>query len=275
MKDESDLRAIELSGRFDKILISVSSGIDSQAMIHSFYTQGLAFDTAFLYSPGYNDIEYKQLLEIEKKYNLNTIIVELDPVKLKEQVIHESDTFNIQRNQIYQKIFLENLPDDYNFIQMSHDPFVFVQSNTWSYYQGYNSPEVARDRAFNLLTRRGKHIFYGDKSEFLYSILADDIFVAGLMSHKYFDGNGLNKDGVFLQTVDRWDYYIKPLMYGKYWKDELIYFPKFAGFENISYLAEHQWFQENAVLIPYRTMLNNMYKGIDAMYNENHNKVMK
>jgi hypothetical protein len=274
MKEESDRRAVDIAATSDKILVSVSSGIDGQAMIHSFHTQGIPFETAFLYSPGFNDIEYDQLRVLISKYNLKPIIVELDPISLKDQVLYESDIHRIQRNQIYQKLFLEKLPGDYDFVQMSHDPFVYISSsNKWQYYQGYNGPEVSRDRAFKLVNRKGKCIFYGDTSEFLYSILADDIYSSALFSARYFDGNGLQKPGVLLGTVDRWDYYIKPLMYGKYWKDSLIYFPKYAGFENIPYLSEHSWFQENATLIPYSVMLENMKNGIDTTYNQNHHKV--
>jgi hypothetical protein len=56
-------------------------------------------------------------------------------------------------------------------------------------------------------------------------------------------------------VVDRWDYYIKPLLYGKYWKDELTYFPKFAGKENIDFINVDpkywMFMKTHAAAIPY------------------------
>ena len=38
--------------------------------------------------------------------------------------------------------------------------------------------------------------------------------------------------------MHRYDYYIKPLLYSKHWQDELVYFPKFAGWENIPWMQK-------------------------------------
>jgi len=139
-----------------------------------------------------------------------------------------------------QKKFLSFLPEDYDFIQMVHDPYVHInREGDPFWFQGYNSFEMVRQRAFDLLPRSGKVIFYGDTSEFLVSILDEETLWSCIHSWQYFKGNGLTKPNssyVFLDTTDRWDYYIKPLIYGKYWKDELTYFPKSAGFENIPFL---------------------------------------
>jgi hypothetical protein len=267
MRHESDLRAKELSDYSKKILISLSSGIDSQSMVHSFYTQNLNFETSFLYCKGYNDIEYEQLQILIKKYNLNTIIVEIDPLQVQDRVEYESLKYKIQKNQIFQKLYLEKLPDDYDFVQINHDPFVYIDQNeNFFYYIGYHSPEISRDRAFKLLNRKGRIIFYGDTSEFLYSILSDDIYLSALYSYKYFDGNNLKKNNVYLKTVDRWDYYIKPLLYGKYWKNELEYFPKYSGFENIPFLSDDIWFKQNGILISYFNLIEQLRSGNDQTY---------
>jgi hypothetical protein len=113
-----------------------------------------------------------------------------------------------------------------------------------------------------LLKRKGKYIPYGDPSEFLYSILNDDVYQSAMHTHRYFDGNGLCKENFHLDSVDRWDYYIKPIIYGKYWKDELLYFPKFGGWENVPFMKNEpsnpelkltvgNLYRKTAVLIPY------------------------
>lgn len=273
MRQESDLRAVEIAETSSKIMISLSSGIDSQSVLHSFITQGIPVETAFLYLPGYNDHEYNRLKAIDKKYGIKTHIVDLDPYDYKDDLEAEAEKYDIQINSILQKKFLSLLPEDYDFVSITHDPFVHISlKESKSYwFMGNNTPEVHRQRAFELVPRSGKFIFYGDTSEFLASILDEEIYHACIYSWPYFMFNGLSKPGVQLQTVDRWDYYIKPLIYGKYWKDELLYFPKFAGFEKIPFLQTPLKYKKNAVNIPLREFISFLksYNGETKRYYEN------
>ena len=56
MRQESDLRAVEIAETSSKIMISLSSGIDSQSVLHSFITQGIPVETAFLSNYKYSHI---------------------------------------------------------------------------------------------------------------------------------------------------------------------------------------------------------------------------
>lgn len=257
MKYESDIRARELADTGSKFMLGFSGGLDSQSVLHSFYTQNIPIETAFLYLPNYNDNEYNQVMVLDKKYGIKTHIIDLDPMAIQQEIESDAELLDISgKNNVLQRKFLSLLPDDYDFIQMVHDPFVCVDPEyNLFYYQGYYLPEISRHRAFASLGRKGKNIFYGDTPEFLLSILNDDIFKAAFASARYFDGNGVDIPGKMLKTVDRWDYYIKPIMYGKYWKDELIYFPKYQGFEKIAYLHGNLKFTEHAILINYGKFL--------------------
>ena len=76
----------------------------------------------------------------------------------------------------------------------------------------------------------------------------------------------MKKDGVNLTTVDRYDYYIKPLLYAKYWKDELIYFGKYVGEEEIKYIRNAVVdFRRKGIMVDY-------FKFIDDL-KSNNNKV--
>jgi hypothetical protein len=260
MRQESDRRARELVETYQgNFVLSNSGGLDSQSVIHSFVTQGIPLETAFLYLPGYNDNEFEQVKILDKKYNLHTHILDLDPMSVKEEIFELSEKLDIPaKNNILQMKFLSLLPNDWNFIQMVHDPYVYVhpEYNKFEYMQGYYLPEISRTRAFENLNRKGANIFYGNTEEFLLSIIGDEIFKAALMAARYFDGNNITHPNKDLKTVDRWDFYIKPLIYGKYWEDELIYFPKFAGFENIKYLNGNHKFKQKAVFIPYTELID-------------------
>lgn len=262
MKEETDRRVRKLADTGKKFLLSFSGGIDSQSILHSFYTQGIDIETVFLYMPNYNDVEYEQVKICDKKYNIKTRIIDIDIDSFKEEFLdlrHRLDL--LQKINILHREFLKLIPNDANFIQGEPDPFIYVSpTNNFYYYVGYHMPETARDRAFSTVSRSGKNIFFGDSPEYLTSILDDDIYKSALISAKYFDGNGLSKDKCHLKTIDRYDYYIKPLIYGKYWRDELIYFPKFATIDNIDWMITDTDFvggymKKHAVVYPYYELL--------------------
>jgi hypothetical protein len=245
MREETDRRADELGSMYSNIWISNSGGVDSQAMIVSFKNAQVPFEAAFMWHPGHNDNELNQVHEVDKKHNIKTHIIEINPEDYKEKILAEASEHNLHPNSLLQNIFVSKLPDDANVVSMNHDPYVLILDQPLRddpnlrvfWYQGYYSPEIYRDRASKLLNRSGKVIAFGDTSEMLYSILNDDVFKACINSWEYFRDNGLTKPGTRLNTADRWDYYIKPLIYGKYWtRDELIFFTKNQGFKSIDWI---------------------------------------
>lgn len=259
MREESDRRAKDIANGGGKFLLSFSGGLDSQSVLQSFRDIGCPIETVFLYLPGYNDNEYEQVKFLDKKYQMTTQIVDFDPMSKQEEVERLSVELDIPgKNNILQGIFLSMLPEDVHFIQMVHDPYCYVHNDysKFQYYYGYYLPEISRKRAFENLNRKGKHIFYGDTYEFLLSILGDDVYRGALEAARYFDGNGLDLEGKYLKTVDRWDYYIKPIIYGKYWGNTLTYFPKYQGFEKIQYLQGNPLFRKHACAIPYYDLIN-------------------
>jgi hypothetical protein len=282
VREEHEYRAREIYENYGKPLICLSSGLDSQVMIHSFYTQKLPFDCVFFYS-GYNIVEYDRLQILIKKYKLNVQIIYIDPYENKDLIIEEAKKYKVQYNQILIKMFVNSLPQDVNILQSMHDPYIHVDTKTedWYFFTGFNINEIVRDRVLKTLNRKGECLWFGDTSEFLYSIITDSTFLSGLYSHNYIKGSGLHKtklgtDPIHIYTLDKWDYYIKPLLYGKYWGDELEYFPKYAGFENIDFLSAPEAgitrTKEHAILISYNELIKNLELGIDKRYIENFHK---
>lgn len=255
LREEYRIRAREIALLGEKIILSFSGGMDSQAVLQSFIDQHIYIETAFLHLPGYNDVEYDQVKKIDKKYNINTCIIDIDPMVFKEEINDLSLSLDIPgKNHLLQRKFLSYLPEDYNFVQAMPEPFIYINptSKNKYYYQGYYTAEISRQRSLESLNRSGKIILFGDTPEIQASIMNDEIFESAMASSDYFDGNNLSSPGKNLLTLDRYDYYIKPLIYAKYWKDELEYFPKFLGFENIDYLNEKtKKIKKHAVVIPY------------------------
>lgn len=273
MKEETDRRVRELADTGKKFVLSFSGGIDSQSILHGFYTQGIDIETVFLYMPNYNDVEYEQVKICDKKYKIKTQVIDIDIDSFKDEFLDLRLELDIlQKINILHRAFLKMIPIDANFIQMSHDPFVYISpTNKPYYYVGYHMPEIARPRAFADLHRVGENIFFGDTPEFLTSILDDEVYRSAIISAKYFDENGLYKDKCHLTSLDRWDYYIKPLIYGKYWVDELIYFPKFATIDNIDWMITDTDFvggymKKHAIAYPYNDLIKFLKRNDSATH---------
>jgi hypothetical protein len=242
-------------------MLGISSGLDSQAVMHSFCSQGLTIDYAFLYMPGYNEIEFNQLQILIKKYCINPRIVELDPNKLKNELIEEYHSSGIAPNQNLHKKFLSMLPANCDFIQGIHGPDFFFKDGVPFIIETANSLELSRLIAFQSLERPGKIIGWERTSEILASLLTDDVVTSFIYSYNYMSHNRLvYNDGSPIPLIDYWDLYIKPYIYGKYWKDELEYFPKYQGCEEIDWIMAERWhnFDKNRVAISYWNLVNHL-----------------
>jgi len=259
VREESEKRARDIAEYNNKNLLCFTGGLDSQSVLHSFHTQGIPLETVFLYLPTYNDNEFEQVKIIDKKYGIKTQIIDFDPMSCKDEIEQLSIDLDILgKNHLLQRKFVSLLPTTHNVIQCIHDLFVYISPTNNRYFcQGYHLTECSRQRALDSLGRIGKNIIYGDTPEFTLSIIDDDIFRAALHSAKYFDENNASIPDTNLKTTDRFEYYIKPLLYGKYWKDELIYFPKYKGFEKIKYLNEkNPKTKKHVISVPYNEMIS-------------------
>lgn len=258
MREESDQCAQDLAAKSNKLLLCISSGLDSQSVLHSFATQGIPIETAFLYMPGFNDNEYQHLKIVDKKYGINTQIIDIDPATIIDELIEEDRQTGIHRLFLMQKRFVSCLPESSDIVQIIHDPSITVIDGVPHYSVNLHSTEIEKDRAFNLLNRSGKHFFFGDSSEFRYSIYNDPVFRNVVKTLNYTNTNGIKKHLFSISDSDRWDFYIKPLIYGQYWKDELIYFPKFTGHENLPKMQRPFRSDLHVVNIPYTELLSHL-----------------
>jgi hypothetical protein len=273
VKTESEIRARELweSGR--KLMLGLSTGLDSQVVLHSFYSQGFNIDCAFLFNK-FNTTELDQLKILEKKYGFTATVIEVEPIENQERFMKLSFEIGIPPNQILQREFLSKLPDDVDFIQGLEGPNFSKLNNRIFLFESYNSFEKCRLRGFSSLGRKGSVISWERTPELMLSILKDDHIQSFLTSFEYIVNNQLfyeNNEKIRFQ--DRWDLYIKPMMYGKYWGDELEYFPKYQGPEGIDYIIngpKHQYYK-NAIMIPLDLLIKHLESknGKDQTFWEN------
>lgn len=266
MREESEQRARDLGATGRKLMLGLSGGVDSQGVLHSFAIQGIPLETVFFHSPGFNDNELDNVRVLDKKYGITTQVVDLDPVARREEIEYLTELHDFPlKNNALQMLFLKQVPDDYDFIQMCLDPFIYINptSRKFYYYQGYYLTMMSRLRCFDVLNRRGKNLMFGWTPEFLTSVITDDIYTAALKAAPYFDGNGVKIPLKSPRTLDRWDMYIKPILYGKYWGDDLEFFPKYAGFEKLDWILiepryKAHFVKKHAMAIPYKEFVDFM-----------------
>jgi hypothetical protein len=261
LKQEFDIRARELYSYNKKLILGISSGLDSQAVMHSFCSQDLDIKYAFLYMPGFNDFEFENLKKLSKKYSTDPIIIEMNPLELKSELMDLYSKSGIPPSHIMQAKFLKQLPDDYDIVQGIHGPDFLFFKNQWFIFESANSIEIARLRAFLDVERKGKVIGWERTSEITASLLTDDIVTSFMCAYNYISSSDLiYKSGKEIPIIDYWDLYIKPFIYGKYWKNELEYFPKKTGFENIEWIENgprHEY-RKNLVKIPYKQLVDHL-----------------
>lgn len=249
LREEYNRRARDIIAQGDKLILGISSGVDSQAALRSFMDQGIDIETAFLYMPGYNDSEYNNLKLLESAWNFKSQIIDIDPMACKEEVLAVSTELDIPPFQILHRKFLSQLPD-VNFLQGGDGPLISFYKDVAHFYEGYNTYEMSRKRAGETLNRTSEYILFDKTSELVVSAVKDDIMTAFINAHRLYTGQNV-------RNIDWWDVFIKPMYYGRYWANDLMYFPKFAGAENIDYVIQgkkHQ-FQKNHILVPVKKLL--------------------
>jgi len=229
-------RARDLANTLRNPVLSLSGGLDSQIVLHSFYEQDIKLDCVFRHFPGYNDNELENISVLQKKYNFHLTAVEVDTDKLKDSILDEYQESGIPPNQLLYKYFCSKLPDDLDIIQGLDGPNIYRHSKDHQLYymESYNSFEFARRRAMDQLDRKGKYVSFEKNSNMLLSTLNEETMVTFLNTYDYFFNNQV--EGV--KVIDLWDVYIKPYIYFKHWQHELVYFPKYQGPEGIEWIID-------------------------------------
>lgn len=264
---EALIRAHEIYSKGKPPTLCVSSGLDSQIALISFVKQGIPFEAAFLRLGGYNENEHNNLKQLEKRWGFKSIVIDIDPNQHREEIEYLKQELDVHANHCIQHMFVSRLNHAANVVQVLHDPWTVTRRDTNKHYlfQSWYDPEIARFRALDAVPNRtGEIIMFGDSSEFFVSCFNDALFEHFYDSWVYYNQNGLTSNGTHIPDVLRYDYYIKPMLYAKHWGSDLIYFPKFSGYENIDWLytevrnvpKKHQCFLERSEFLRRLLCLN-------------------
>jgi len=272
-REEFDRRAREIAS--DKLMLCLSSGLDSQLVLHSLKTQGIPVECSFLRVDGYNETEYENVKLLEKKYGFKTNVININPNTRREEIEHIAHQTDVHPNHALQHLFVKELPNDYDIVQCMSTPWLIPREKVHYAYYGWFDPDVSRHRALNAIENRtGEIVIFGDTSEMWLSCIADPLVEQFLHSWEYFEDNGLimekaiNQEYKKIPHVLRYEYYVKPFFLAKYWRDELLYFPKLTGFEKIDWIENDAFlnkvrYDKHHIIIPIQELIA-FYKNTDA-----------
>lgn len=245
-REELELAVKQISEKSgNKLLLSLSSGLDSQIILHSLHKQNLPYKCAFMHMPGYNDHEYDRIKILEKKYGFESIIVEINPDDIKNEILDQVDKRHILPNNFIHKKFLSMLPSDLDFVAGIEGPDIITHNRGPDKYfqEAYWNYENTRLRVLREVKREGRvlNLDRNESSEALLASILKDPIVRGYVSSLDYiiDNDLVNEDGKKPYIIFNWNYYVKPIMMGRYWRDELIYFPKSMGIEKIEWIMNH------------------------------------
>jgi hypothetical protein len=248
-KEACVYRAKELYDNLNYPAISLSGGLDGQIVLNSFYCQGLKVDCVFRHYPGFNDIELDWVNKLKEKYNFNLIKFEINPYDIKNEILKEYNDTQIFPGELMYKKFISMLPDDMDIVQGFEGPVIVNGFGSLYYLESYNTFEMVRRKAISLLNRKGKFVNFERNSNVMSAILQEEIFQGFLDTYEYFSGHEFTESlKEFLP--DAWDLYVKPFLYHKHWKNDLMYFPKYRGTEGIHWLGNYRtYYRERMIVI--------------------------
>jgi hypothetical protein len=262
VRTECEILCEKIYSQNKNIMLSLSSGLDSQVVLHSFISKKIPIKCAFLYMPGFNETEFNQIKILYTKYNkLDLKVIKLDPILLKEELLSEYETTGIPPYQLLHKKFLSMLPSEYDFIQGLDGPDFIKKDSEWYVIHTANSFINSRVRGLDLIEREGRIISWEKSPEIYLSILDDDITSYFMIAYNNISKNGLSySNDKAIPIIDHYDLYIKPYLYAKYWKDELKYFPKYQGPENVQWIMNKVWheYKKNLITVKYDVLVDHL-----------------
>jgi len=259
VRQEFTERANFIKNNYNNLILSFSGGLDSQATLLAFQDAGIQIDCAFLHLPNYNDNELENVKACVDKFNIDVTIIKIDPYEVKDDIIATSEDLQIPPNQILHAFFLNKLPKNTTLVEGFNGPDPYVHNGKHYLLETANSVEYARLRAHKTLCNDRTAVGFEKDEHILLSVLQDGTVTAFCNAWDYYQMKGLSYlEEEPISVINYWDLFIKPIFYGKNWKDELIYVPKYQGCEKIDYIIngmEHRY-RENQVFLNIEETIN-------------------
>ena len=234
LREELNSDVKRINDTYGKVYVAFSSGVDSQVILRCFLDMNADFEPFFMHVKGLNDFEYNLVKESEKFYGIDIKILELDLEQHKEEWL--------RRKEVEKSITLlhhpfewasKQLPENFPMIMSgANEPAIIGNSKKGLYiYHNYYESLLLR---FDLIGKHRTILDFPYSAESLAAYYCDDLIKTWGDVCEYYINNDLVNAKTMNKVVplSRYNYYLKGLLKGKYFKRDILWPAKKTGYEN-------------------------------------------
>lgn len=243
LREELNNDAVRINREHGKVYVAFSTGVDSQVMLRCFLDMNCDFEPFFLYVKGLNDFEHRMLVKSENFYGIKIKVLEIDIEQYKEEWLQrkvDENLVTLVHNPL--EWACAHLPEDWPVIMSgANEPSIVGTRETGMHiYHNYYESLLLR---FRLLGQHRLIFDFPYSAESLASFYCDDLIKTWQHVSNYYIHNDLvsKKTGKKPSPGSRFNYYLKGLMKGRYFKNDIMWPIKKTGFERFPKWTVPSW----------------------------------
>lgn len=234
LREELNNDAKLISEKYGKVYIAFSSGVDSQVILRCFLDMKVDFEPFFIHVKGRNDFEKVVMENSEKFYGIKIKIVEVQLEEHRDewQARCNSEKFPTLTHYPFD-LASKMLPENYPMIMSGANEPAIIGTRLTGLHIYHNCYESLCLR-FNLINKHRTILDFPYSAESLASYYCDDLIKTWGDVCNYYITNDLVVAGTQQPVVaaSRFNYYLKGLLKGKYFKRDILWPSKKTGYEN-------------------------------------------
>lgn len=247
LREEFKNDALLISKAYGKVYLAFSSGVDSQIILRSFLDAKVEFEAVFLYVKGHNEIEYRQLLECQRFFGIDIRVIEVEVEELKAEWLRDNSNNSVNSLVQYPFDYLsKQLEEDWPIVtQGKSEPAIVGNNKSCCIYHNYYE---AMELRFSLIRRHREVIDFPFSPEAIASYYTDDNLKTFVSTYGYYTANNRSPSEI-LQSFNN---FAKPFVKGRYFKNDILWFPKLNGAEEYpEWLLQMDFNTDFRVSVPY------------------------
>lgn len=233
LREELNSDVKRINDAHGKVYVAFSSGVDSQVILRCFLDMKADFEPFFLHVKGFNDYEYDLVKESEKFYGIDIKILELDLEQHKsEWLLRKEQEKPITLLHYPFEWASKQLPENFPMIMSGANEPAIIGNSTKGLHIYHNYYESLLLR-FDLIGKHRTILDFPYSAESLAAYYCDDLIKTwGDVCEYYINNDLVSASSMRMHPLGRFNYYLKGLLKGKYFKRDILWPAKKTGYEN-------------------------------------------
>jgi hypothetical protein len=261
LREELNHDVARINETYGKVYVAFSSGVDSQVMLRCFLDMKGDFESFFLHVKGLNDFEFDTVKQSEKFYGIKIKILELNIEQHKTEWLKRKDTENLPTLLNYPFEWAsKQLPENFPMIMSGANEPCLIGSSFKGMHVYHNFSECLLLR-FSLINKHRTILDFPYSAESLASYYCDDtIKIWNDVKEYYFNNDLISATTKKMAPGSRFNYYVKGLLKGKYFRKDILWPAKKTGYENYPNWMIPNWVYpiEHSVSVNYDELVKHL-----------------